>query len=50
MPAIHRTIFERRVFVVYITHAYDVFENGKPLALHRIASSGDRFAVYSTAA
>ena len=41
---------ERRVFVVYITPAYDVFENGKPLALHKIASSGEKFAVYSNVA
>jgi hypothetical protein len=40
---------ERPVFVVYVTPAYDVFENGNPLALRKIASSGDRFAVYSNA-
>ena len=41
---------ERPIFVVYATPMYDVFENGKPLALRRIASSGDRYVVYSNAA
>jgi hypothetical protein len=50
MAVTHKTIFERWVFAVCIPHEYDVFENGKPLALHRIASSGDRFAVYSNGA
>jgi len=49
---IAQSLFEndRPIFVVYITPTYDIFENGKPLALRRIASSGDRFAVYSNAA
>jgi hypothetical protein len=41
---------ERPIFVVYVTPMFDVFENGQPLALRKIASSGDRFAVYSNAA
>jgi SAM-dependent methyltransferase len=41
---------KRPVFVIYVTPTYDVFEDGKPLALRKIASSGDKFAVYSNAA
>ena len=41
---------ERPIFIIYMTPAYDVFENGAPLAFRKIASSGDKFAVYSNAA
>jgi hypothetical protein len=40
----------RPIFVIYGTPTYDIFENGKPLALRKTASSGDKFAIYGNAA
>jgi hypothetical protein len=40
----------RPLFVVYTTPSFDIFENGSPLSLRRVASSGDKFAVYSNLA
>lgn len=36
----------RELWVIYVTPAYDVFESGKPLALHKIHSTS-KYAVYA---